>query len=299
VERVHEPVLLSAVLEWLAPSPGQTFVDGTLGLGGHALEILPRLAPGGTLIGIDLDPEMLAEAQRRFSQRPVESVRIELLHGSYADLAALLARLGIEAVDGILLDLGVNSAQLDDSQRGFSFDREGPLDMRFDRGGRRPALELVNSLPERELADLLFTLGEERMSRKIAQRICAVRRASRITTTRALARVCEAVYGPAAAAGRIHPATRTFQALRIAVNRELDNLQTFLGGAAERLRPDGRVGVISFHSLEDGMVKRAFREGKARGLLRELTKQPLTAEREETARNPRARSAKLRAAQRC
>ena len=291
---MHEPVLLDDVVRLLQPGAGATVLDGTVGLGGHAAAILPRLAPHGRYLGLDLDPAMLEQAARRL--QPPAGVTLELIEANFAEFPAVLRQRGIEAVDAMLLDLGVNSAQLADPQRGFSFEQEGPLDMRFSPQQREQAVELVNRLSERELADLFYHLGGETQSRKIAKAICAARRSGRIRTTRALARVVESAVG--GRRGRIHPATRVFQALRIAVNRELENLDRFLAACFEHLRPHGRVAVISFHSLEDGRVKRAFREAARAGVARVLTPRPVTPSADEIRRNPRSRSAKLRAAER-
>jgi 16S rRNA (cytosine1402-N4)-methyltransferase len=289
----HQPVLVAPLLELLEPSPGQVVLDGTVGLGGHAAALLPRILPGGRYIGIDQDEQMLVAARQRLD--PLGGDALQLFAASYADFPAVLAHAGLSEVDHMLLDLGVNSAQLADAQRGFSFDRDGPLDMRFDQGQQTRALDLVNGLSERELSDLFYFNAQEPQSRKIARRICQVRHAGRITTTAALARAVESVVG---GGGKIHPATRVFQALRIAVNQELDNLRQFLEQAAEHLKPSGRLAVISFHSLEDGLVKQFMRAAKAAGTLEELTKRPLIAEPAEREANPRSRSAKLRVAQR-
>jgi 16S rRNA (cytosine1402-N4)-methyltransferase len=291
--REHEPVLVAPLLRLLDPQPGQIVLDGTVGLGGHAAALLPRLLPGGRYIGLDVDAEMLAVARTNLANFPPEAVR--LAAANYADFARELTAAGVTQVDHVLLDLGVNSAQIDDAGRGFSFDRDGPLDMRFDRNQRRQALDLVNALPESELADLFYEYGQEGQSRKIAKRICEVRHSGRITTTRALAAAVESAGGPG---GRIHPATRVFQALRIAVNRELDNLEAFLREVTAWVRPGGRLAVISFHSLEDSIVKTFLRAAKAAGTFTELTKRPVIAEPEERGRNPRSRSAKLRVAER-
>jgi len=293
----HEPVLLDEVLRLLAPKPGDVILDGTIGLGGHAAALIPHILSTGRYVGLDLDASMLASARERLAAFP-EGV-VDLHRANYAEFPDILLRLGLPGVDQMLLDLGVNSAQLDDPARGFSFDREGPLDMRFDRQQESRALDLVNALPERELADLFYRYAQEGQSRKIAKRICQVRHERRLTTTRALARAVEsAVEPPGGGGGKVHPATRVFQALRIAVNHELDNLETFVQHVETHLRPGGRVAVISFHSLEDKIVKRFIREGKARGTLTDLTPRPVTANQEERRRNPRSRSAKLRAAER-
>ncbi len=289
----HEPVLLAEVLEHLAPRPGATMLDGTVGLGGHALQIAERLAPGGRLIGLDIDQVMLASARTRLAG--VREVEARLEHASYVDTPAVLDRLGVDALDGALLDLGVNSAQLDQPERGFSFDREGPLDMRFDQNQKRQAVDLVNALSEQELADIFYEFGQETQSRRVARRICEVRHSGRITTTKALAAAVESALG---GEGKSHPATRVFQALRIAVNQELERLEMFCGSITPLLRKGGRLVIISFHSLEDAVVKRFLREAKQAKTFRELTKRPVIAGPEERRTNRRSRSAKLRAAER-
>ncbi|MEW6252522.1 MAG: 16S rRNA (cytosine(1402)-N(4))-methyltransferase RsmH [Planctomycetota bacterium] len=290
-QREHQPVLAGEVIRLLDPQPGATILDGTVGLGGHAALLLRRILPGGRYIGLDLDETMLAEARARLADF---GPAITLVQANFADFPDVLAQLGVQRVDHMLLDLGVNSAQLSDASRGFSFEREGPLDMRFDREGATTALELVNRLPERELADLIYEYGQESASRKIAKRICQVRHGGRITTTGALARAVVAAVAPGGPRGKIHPATRVFQALRIAVNDELGNLRRFLAQAVDFLRPGGKLAVISFHSLEDAIVKQAMRAGRAAGSLDELTRRPVIADPQERAANPRSRSAKLR-----
>ncbi len=294
----HQPVLVEPVLRLLDPRAGQVILDGTVGLGGHACALLPRILPGGRYIGLDLDEVMLGEARVRLGTAPPGSV--ELVQANFAALPEVLARLGFEQVDHILLDLGVNSAQLADRTRGFSFEQDGPLDMRYDRRSERRALDLVNALPEAELADIFYYNGQELASRKIAKRICQVRHAGRITTTLALARAVESAYAALGErrGGRIHPATRVFQALRIAINDELNNLRAFLDGVVAHLRPGGKLAVISFHSLEDGIVKDFVRAAKAAGTMDDLTRRPISADPQERTANPRSRSAKLRVAQR-
>ena len=293
--REHEPVLVEQVLQYLDPRPGQVILDGTVGLGGHAAALLPHIVPGGRYLGLDLDDRMLAVARERLGQ--VGGVEVTLEQANYTDFPDLLARLGLPAVDHMLLDLGMNSAQLADPSRGFSFESDGPLDMRFDQTQELRALDLVNGLSERELADLLYFNAQEGASRKIAKRICQVRHEGRITTTLTLARAVEsAVAAGGRPPGRIHPATRVFQALRIAVNGELDNLRTFLARAAEFLRPGGKLAVISFHSLEDGIVKQFLRSPTAAGTLEETTRRPVVADVRERGANPRSRSAKMRVA---
>ena len=294
---------------------GGTYIDATVGLGGHSYEIAKRLGAPGHLIGLDKDPAALAIARERLtagpstarSDSPSESERsarddhemrdwptVTLLHRSFAEIAKG-QRPG--TVDGMLADIGVSSLQLDDAARGFSFQADGPLDMRMDPRGERTAEQVVNHLDERQLADVIYEFGEERRSRRIARAIC---RSRPIRSTAHLADVISAAARPMnSEQRRIHPATRTFQALRIFVNRELDDLQALLEAAPRILKPGGRVVVISFHSLEDRIVKDAFREGANQDKhYRVLTKKPVTATEVESDRNPRARSAKLRAAER-
>lgn len=302
---VHVPVLVDEVLTYLAPRPGALIVDATLGEGGHAEAILRRIAPAGRLVGLDRDAQALERAQERL--RPFGQ-NVTVAHANFGRLDDALTGLGVGAVDGVLLDIGVSTRQLVEAERGFSFDRVGPLDMRMDRSEPRTAADLVNTLPERELADLIYRLGEERASRKIARQIVARRP---LRTTRDLVRAVEAAIG--SSRGRLHPATRTFQALRIATNGEIDALERGLPQAIRRLRPGGRVCVIAFHSIEDRVVKTTLAR-YARGctcppglpecrcggerLVRILTKKPVTPSAAEVARNPRARSARLRAAER-
>jgi 16S rRNA (cytosine1402-N4)-methyltransferase len=288
-QAVHLPVLLAEVLDALAPRPGATIVDGTLGAGGHTAELARRVLPGGRVIALDRDPNMIALARRNVAGLPVT-----IVHAPYDELDVVLRAEGLASVDGLLLDLGLSSDQLAWHDRGFSFANEGPLDMRFDPEGDTTAADLVHELPERELADLFYQYGEERHSRRIARRIVETRKTGRITTTTELAnlvrRCIPGKWGP------IDPATRVFQALRIAVNRELDRLDHVLARLPDWLAPEGRAAIISFHSLEDRRVKYAFRDDER---LRALTKKPVVASDEERQQNPRARSAKMRVAERC
>ncbi|HUL76077.1 MAG TPA: 16S rRNA (cytosine(1402)-N(4))-methyltransferase RsmH [Vicinamibacteria bacterium] len=282
----HLPVLLEETLELVAVRPGGLWVDGTVGLGGHAAAVLRATAPDGRLLGLDRDGESLARARGRLAEFG-ERVRLE-----QADYREIPERLDGEMASGILLDLGVSSAQLDEAERGFSFQAEGPLDMRMDRSRGQTAADLVNRLREKELADLLYTCGEEPASRRIARAIVFARERRPIATTTELADVVRR----AAPRGRrpgLHPATRTFQALRIRVNRELDGLGPALERIASCLSPGGRMVVIAFHSLEDRAVKEAFRALSARGY-RVLTRKPVRPGETEVRRNPRARSARLR-----
>ncbi len=303
------PVLLKEAIDFLAVRRGGTYIDATVGLGGHSYEIAKRLGAPGHLIGLDKDPAALKIAGFRLSasgfrtqadpeagsrEPRADWPEITLLHRSFADIAK-----GIRAatIDGILADIGVSSLQLEDPARGFSFQADGPLDMRMDPRSERTAEQVVNHLDERQLADVIYEFGEERRSRRIARAIC---RSRPIRSTAHLAEVISAAARPMnQAERRIHPATRTFQALRIFVNRELEDLQALLEAAPRILKPGGRVVVISFHSLEDRIVKDAFREGAIKDKhFRVLTKKPVTATELESDRNPRARSAKLRAAER-
>jgi 16S rRNA (cytosine1402-N4)-methyltransferase len=298
----HVPVLLKEAIDFLAVRRGGTYIDATVGLGGHSYEIAKRLGAPGHLIGLDKDPSALEIARKRLVVghsssavgAPPDWPTVTLLHRSFAEVAKGQRP---ATIDGLLADIGVSSLQLDDAARGFSFQAEGPLDMRMDPHAERTAEQVVNHLDERQLADVIYEFGEERRSRRIARAIC---RSRPIRSTAHLADVISAAARPMnQAERRIHPATRTFQALRIFVNRELDDLKALLAAAPEILKPGGRIIVISFHSLEDRIVKDAFREGAMKDMYyRILTKKPVTASEEESDRNPRARSAKLRAAER-
>ncbi len=291
----HDPVLLAEVIDLLRPAAGQTLVDCTLGRGGHAAAVAERLGRTGTLVGLDVDPANLAAAKDRLAAAPCAT---RLFHANFADLDAALDAAGIEAVDGILADLGVSTNQLFDAAYGLSFSSPMPLDMRLDPRLGRTAADLVNSLPESDLADVLFVNAQERLSRRIARRIGEARRRGPIRTTAALAEVVRAAMPRPKRGDTIDPATRTFMALRMEVNAELPRLDRLLEVAPRRLRPGGRVGVISFHSGEDGRVKRAFRAADGAGLLRIVTKKPVGPGEAEVAANPRSRSAKLRVAER-
>jgi 16S rRNA (cytosine1402-N4)-methyltransferase len=300
----HVPVLFSEVLENLALGPGDHVIDGTVGGGGHAVGLLQATAPDGRLLGLDRDPEAVARVKERLAR---ESKRVQIIQSSFRRIQAVARDMDFPPAGGILLDLGVSSQQLASPVRGFSFVKDGPLDMRFDPSQERTAADLVNHLPVDELARLLYRFGEERQSRRIARAIEAARP---LESTRQLARVIqEAVSG---GRGRIHPATKSFQALRIAVNDELGALEEALPQAVELLRPCGRLAVISFHSLEDRLVKRFFRD-EARDcicppeqpictcdhkrVLRLITRRPVRPTTRETIENRRARSARLRVAE--
>ena len=290
----HVPVLLKEAIDFLAVKRGGMYIDATVGLGGHSYEIAKRLGAPGHLIGLDKDPAALERAGVRLQASGVgEWPSVTLLQRSFAEIAK-----GHKAatVDGILADIGVSSLQLRDAARGFSFQADGPLDMRMDPQSERTAEQVVNHLDERQLADVIYEFGEERRSRRIARAIC---RSRPIRNTAHLADVVSAAARPMnSEQRRIHPATRTFQALRIFVNRELDDLKALMQAAPGVLKPGGRLVVISFHSLEDRIVKDAVRDGAKAGIYNVLTKKPLTATEEEIDRNPRSRSAKMRAAER-
>jgi 16S rRNA (cytosine1402-N4)-methyltransferase len=289
VSTAHVPVLLDEVLHWLRPHPGGVLVDGTLGGGGHTRALAERVGPQGLVLAMDRDPAAIAAARESLAGLPVKAVQ-----GNFCDLPEVLRELGIAGVEGVLLDLGVSSDQLADPQRGFSFSSAGPLDLRFDPMRGEPARRLINRLGAGHLADLIYFYGEERYSRRIAQAIVARRRDRPIETAAELAELVRQCV-PKARQERIDPATRTFQALRIAVNDELKSLEIALRRIPDCLRTGGRLAVISFHSLEDRPVKTAFRVDDR---LEPLMRKPLTPSLDEVSRNPRARSAKLRVAER-
>jgi len=287
-EPIHVPVLMAEVINALAPRAGGVYADGTLGGGGHARALAEAVGPQGCVVAVDRDPAAVAKAAELLRGLPVRAV-----HANYADLPEVLDALKIEFVDGFLLDLGLSSDQLADRQRGFSFSLDGPLDLRFDPTGGEPAARLVNRLSEQHLAELIWAFGEERYSKRIARAIVEYRQRKTIETSGELAELVRRSVPRSPHGERIDPATRTFQALRIAVNQELKWLDVALRRLPDRLRPGGRIAVISFHSLEDRRVKEAFRGD---GRLEVLTRKPITAGAEELTLNPRARSAKLRVA---
>jgi 16S rRNA (cytosine1402-N4)-methyltransferase len=312
----HATVLCQEVVDLLAPRPGGVYCDGTLGRGGHAAAIGHRAGAGSRLIGVDRDPGALVATRARLDDDPaLTGVEVTLVHGRFGDLRAHLDALGVDRIDGLVLDLGVSSPQLDEAERGFSFMRPGPIDMRMDPSAGPTALELIGFWSERELADVLFELGEERQSRRLAAAIKTAFAAGALATTVDLAKVVyDATPARERATSKIHPATRTFQALRIAVNRELDELDQLLAALPDLLAPGGRCAIISFHSLEDRRVKHALRElawtsslppryaaeagERTEPVCELLTKRAITASPEEVAANPRSRSAKLRACER-
>jgi 16S rRNA (cytosine1402-N4)-methyltransferase len=287
----HEPVLLDEVIRLLAPQSGQTLLDCTIGRGSHAAAIARFLGPRGLVLGVDVDPENLAYVQKRFIDIPVEC---RLFHGNFCELPEVLAAASREGVDMILADLGVSTNQMLSVRYGLSFSMDGPLDMRLDPRIKRTAADLVATLTERQLADLIFHNAQERQARRIARFIVQARRATPIATTRQLAQIVRRAAGPVRH-GRIDAATRTFQALRMAVNQELENLQMLLEAIPRLLNPGGVAVVISFHSGEDRLVKQAMRRWHDQNRGDILTAHPVTPARQEMQRNPRSRSAKLRA----
>ncbi len=287
---MHVPVLLTEILAWLNPQPGEVIVDGTLGGGGHTRALAERVRPGGMVVALDRDPAALERAQPIVRDLPVR-----LVQANFADLPEVLEAIQVPAVHGVLLDLGLSSDQLADAERGFSFSSPGPLDLRFDPTEGEPAWRLLNRLSEKHLADLIYHYGEERFSRRIARAIVQQRRSAPFRTSEELAALVRRIVPAARHPHAIDPATRTFQALRIAVNEELKWLEIALRRIPACLRPGGRLAVISFHSLEDRRVKEAVRNDPR---YRALTRKPIRPSDDETARNPRARSAKLRVAER-
>jgi len=309
-ENIHKSVLLHETIEMLDPQTGEIFVDCTLGLGGHAEAIL-QTAENIQVFGIDQDLEAI-----RFAQERLENFgeRIKIFHANFAEIEDVLKKAGVQKVNGVLADLGVSSLQFDDGKRGFSFRFDAPLDMRMDTdSGYETAAELLERLSEEEIADLIYKYGEERMSRRIARRIVWKREIGEaVKTTRELADTVEKAIGRGKSKDKIHPATRTFQALRIAVNREIEILEEFIGDAVDVLESEGRLAIITFHSLEDRIVKQTFQKlaGKcscpprlpqcvcgAEKKIEILTRKPIVPDEPEIAENPRSRSAKLRICQ--
>lgn len=291
----HVPVLPTQVLDLLDPKPGDVFLDCTAGRGGHAALVIPKLVPGGRYVALDLDPGNLAYTKSRCGPVAAEhGVELNTQQASFAAARQVLDGLGIGRVDGLLADLGFASNQVDDAERGLSFKQDGPLDMRLDPAGPVTAEQLVNTLGETELADVIYRFGEERLSRRIARKIVDARAQEPISTTLQLAKICRSAYGHQPRGRRLDPATRTFQALRIAVNGELDALERLLGQLPGLLADGGRAGIISFHSLEDRPVKQAFVRAQQDGWAERVTRKPVTADEAEQRDNPRSRSAKLR-----
>lgn len=296
---LHTPVLVRAVVDLLRPAQARWIVDCTVGLGGHAEALLGEAGPGATLIGIDRDATNLRQAAnrlKRFEEHPQRGVRV--FHCDFSDIREVLGAVGVDRVDALVADLGVASTHLDDPARGFSFAADGPLDMRLDAGGGGlTAADLLRDLSEQQLADLLFRNADERGSRRIARAIVAARKIEPIHRTTQLADIVRRAVGRRGRP-RIHPATRTFQALRIAVNHEIESLDRLLAALPDILAPGGRAAVISFHSLEDRRVKRAFLSMKSAGQARIITPKPIGPDDEELQSNPRSRSAKLRCVER-
>jgi len=295
--KYHIPVMMDEVINYLNLRPGQIIIDATIGTGGHSKAILERIGPEGRLIGIDRDEDSLAVSRERLREF---GDRLTLVHGNFVDINEILEDLNIRKVDGALFDLGVSSFQLEDPNRGFSFQNEGPLDMRLDRSSYISAYDLVNNLNEEEISAILWNFGEERWHNRIAHILIKERERQPIATTSQLANIVlrsipsryrHKHY-------RIHPATRTFQAVRIAVNRELEILETALNKTIEILEKGGRICVISFHSLEDRAVKWCFRQASSQGLIKILTPKPLVPQEHEIEKNPSSRSSKFRAAER-
>lgn len=287
---VHVPVMPAEVMHWLEVQPGQVHVDGTMGGGGHTRLLAAGVGDDGRVVAVDRDPVAVQRAETTLQGLP-----ILLAECSYADVPEILEEAEIEAVDGILLDLGLSSDQLDDEDRGFSFNADGPLDLRFNPEAGKSAAQLLERVSAERLADIIYQYGEERFSRRIARAVCERQREKPITTALDLAEIVRRSLPAKARHQNIHPATRTFQALRIAVNEELKQLEVALKRLPDCLRPGGRIAIISFHSLEDRMVKNAFRDDDR---LEVLTRKPLVATDQEVADNPRSRSAKFRVAAR-
>ena len=298
MESLHQPVMRQEALKALNLKPGQTIVDATIGTAGHSLEILKAISPGGRLIGIDRDEDALVIARERLAEfNPSTRLRIDIARGDFRDINKILSGLKVKKIDGILFDLGVSSYQLDSKERGFSFRYDAPLDMRMDKTSYILAYDLVNNLTEKEISDILWSFGQERWHNRIAKYLVRERARHPISTTNQLKEiVLRAIPYKFSGYQRIHPATRTFQALRIAVNRELEALSEALEHIPEFLKKGAVVCVISFHSLEDRLVKHNFRENAQRGIYRLITKKPLVPADEEIKENPRSRSAKMRAA---
>ena len=289
IQTIHTAVLPREAIDSLCLEPSGIIIDGTLGGGGHTRMIAEAVGKEGLVIGLDRDPLAIARCERSLAGQPVV-----LCQSNFSESTEVLEELQIDKVDGILLDLGLSSDQLEDDTRGFSFHSEGPLDLRFDTHVGEPAYRLINRMRQEHLANLIFEYGEERLSRRIARKLVELRDRQELRSAKQIADVIYGCY-PKAAQQRIHPATRTFQALRIAVNDELRSLEIALKRLPNLIKPGGRLAIISFHSLEDRRVKRAFREDER---LEVVTRKPITAEDDEIHANPRSRSAKLRVAQR-
>lgn len=286
---VHKPVLLKEIVELLDPKPGEKFVDATINGGGHAQAILEKIGPKGIVLGIDWDCELIEKAKK--------DNNLKLVCDNYANIKRVIAKHNLGPIAGVLADLGFSSYHIEEAGRGFSFLKDEPLDMRYSpNSGNATASDVVNKWPEKEIENIIRTYGEERFSRSIAKGIVMARASRRISTTGELARIIEKNVPARFRHMRLHPATRTFQALRIAVNQELDNLKNFIPDAIGILSREGKIAIISFHSLEDRIVKNILKEYQRKGEIEIITKKPITALPEEIKDNPRARSAKLRVA---
>jgi len=296
-ETLHIPVMSYEVIDYLSLAPGKIIVDATMGTGGHSLEILKRITPAGKLIGIDRDEDSLAICRKRLSEF---AGNCEFVHANFVDLDQVLEKLGIDKIDGIVFDLGISTYQLKDIERGFSFQEEGPLDMRLDKSSYISAYDLVNNLNENEISNMLWSFGQERWHNRIAHLVIEERRNQPISTTKQLANLVMRAIPHRYRRGyyRIHPATRTFQAVRIAVNRELEILESAIKKASVVLRKQAKICVISFHSLEDRVIKHTFRALKADGLINIITTKPMTPTATEVEVNPSSRSSKFRVAER-
>lgn len=293
--KYHNPVMLKEIIDYLELSPGKTIVDATVGTAGHSLAILNRINPGGRLVAIDRDNDSLAVAKERIK---VISSACDFVHSNFSKLHEILEKLNIELIDGIIFDLGISSYQLDNPQRGFSFQYEGPLDMRLDRGSYISAYDLINNLTEKEISSLIWSFGQERFHNRIARFLIEERKRAPITTTRQLSDIIFRAVPQRFRYSRIHPATRTFQAIRIAVNREIEVIEGAISQAIACLRPGGTICVISFHSLEDRAVKISFKKAQKQGQIEIITRKPERPSSEEVQNNPSSRSAKLRVARR-
>ncbi len=293
---MHVPVLLHEVIDNLRCRPGAFIIDGTLDGGGHAREIIAHIMPDGLFLGVDWDSGMITRTQQalRHEFSSVPQISLQFAHSSYERISTLLQEKNLPLADGIVLDLGFSSAQMDDAQRGFSFRNDGPLDMRYDIESGEPASVVVNTYQEEDIAHIIWAYGEERFSRRIAKAIVAARAREKITTTAHLADIVFHAMPPQARHGAIHPATKTFQALRIQVNHELEHVSAFLAAVRAMVKPGGRVAIISFHSLEDRIVKRAYRDMHAHGWGMIVTKKPIVPGKDEVETNRLSRSAKLR-----
>jgi 16S rRNA (cytosine1402-N4)-methyltransferase len=290
-DHIHCPVLVDEVIEGLAVSTGKTYWDGTLGTGGHSEAILQSSSPAGKVVGSDQDMHAIEIANGRLDSF---QERFNSVHANFCDTKKMIAANRNQGFDGVVLDLGLSNLQLKQEKRGFSFLNDEDLDMRMDQGSSVSAYDIVNTWKEEDLSRLIWEYGEERKSRGIARKICEGRQREAIQTTHQLAALISFVFPPAQRYGRLHPATRTFQALRIAVNRELEVLTDFLNQDGSMLNPGGRLAIISYHSLEDRLVKHAFRRYAQEGLGRLIVKRPLTPSEDEIQNNPKSRSAKLR-----